>query len=161
MGYGGRRGIKLGNIIGDPFALATISIALVCDTILCFYIHIVYCLRVTNNISQLAWIISFISSIIGQIEARDADIRDKIGWYPPYAWWSAVYMLFMIAGVFVVVAADVIQTYHVALVGYLACGLVLTTSSVNNLLYTFSGARQAAAAGFMLLSMVLVGLISS
>ena len=70
-------------------------------------------------------------------------------------------MLFMIAGVFVVVAADVIQTYHVALVGYLACGLVLTTSSVNNLLYTFSGARQAAAAGFMLLSMVLVGVVSS
>ena len=65
-------------------------------------------------------------------------------------------MLFMIGGVFIVVAADVIQTYSVAVVGYMACGLVLTTSSVNNLLYTFSGARQAAAAGFMLLSMVLV-----
>lgn len=36
MGYGGRRGIKLGNIIGDPFALATISIALVCGIILRF-----------------------------------------------------------------------------------------------------------------------------
>ena len=28
--YGSRKGISMGNIIGDPFALATISIALVC-----------------------------------------------------------------------------------------------------------------------------------
>lgn len=36
MGYGGRGGIKLGNIIGDPFALATLSIALVSNLILFF-----------------------------------------------------------------------------------------------------------------------------
>lgn len=34
MGYG-RKGINMGNIIGDPFALATISIAMVCN-LLCF-----------------------------------------------------------------------------------------------------------------------------
>ncbi|RYP50322.1 hypothetical protein DL768_004139 [Monosporascus sp. mg162] len=131
-GYG-RKGIKTGNIIGDPFALATISIAM------------------------LAWIITFVASIIGQIEGQNNEELTSV-WnaYPPFAWWASVYMLFVITGVFVVVAADVIQTYHVALVGYLACGLVLTTSSVNNLVYTPSGARQAAAAGFILLSMVLI-----
>lgn len=65
-------------------------------------------------------------------------------------------MPFVILGVFVIVGANVIQTYHVALTGYLAAGFVLTTSSVNTLVYTSSGARQAAAAGFILLSMVLV-----
>lgn len=59
-------------------------------------------------------------------------------------------------GVFVVVASDTTQTYHVAVVGYLACGLVLTTSSVNSLVYSANGAKEAASAGFILLSMVTV-----
>ncbi len=62
----------------------------------------------------------------------------------------------MIVGVFVVVASDTTQTYHVAIVGFLACGLVLTTSSVNGLVYSTNGAKEAAAAGFILLSMVTV-----
>lgn len=40
--------------------------------------------------------------------------------------------------------------------GYLSGGMVLVTSSVNSLVYSKSGAREAAAAGFILLSMVVV-----
>ncbi|KND87820.1 High osmolarity signaling protein SHO1 [Tolypocladium ophioglossoides CBS 100239] len=122
----GRKGIQLGNILGDPFALATISISL------------------------LAWFIAFISSIISQTQATDADR------FPPYAWWAIVYSLFLIAGVFVVVASDSVHTYHVAVTGYLAGGMVLVTSSVSSLVYSKSGAREAAAAGFILLSMVMI-----
>ncbi|KAI2635003.1 hypothetical protein GGS26DRAFT_535001 [Hypomontagnella submonticulosa] len=120
----GRKGINMANIIGDPFALATISIAM------------------------LAWVISFISSIIAQVQSTPRN------GFPPYSWFAIVLMLPLIAGIFVVVASDSIQTYHVALVGYLACGLVATTSSVNALVYFPEGARQAASAGFILLSMV-------
>ncbi|KAI6088529.1 hypothetical protein F4821DRAFT_90890 [Hypoxylon rubiginosum] len=120
----GRRGMSMGNIIGDPFALATVSIA------------------------ALAWVIAFISSIIAQVQAPPKD------GFPPYSWFAIVFMLPLIIGISVVVASDCIQTYHVALVGYLACGLVATTSSVNALVYNSSGAREAAAAGFILLSMV-------
>ena len=42
------------------------------------------------------------------------------------------------------------------MVGYLACGLVLATSSVNGLVYSTNGAKQAAAAGFILISMTTV-----
>ena len=63
-------------------------------------------------------------------------------------------MLCCILGVFVVVASDTTQTYHVAIVGYLSCGLVLTASSVNSLIYTNDKAREATAAGHILLSMV-------
>ncbi|CAK7203627.1 Transmembrane osmosensor [Sporothrix eucalyptigena] len=122
--YGRRNGINLGNIIGDPFALATISI------------------------SALAWIISFISSIVAQVQTKSA--------FPTYTWWTIVYYFFVVAGVFVVVASDTSQTYHVAVVGYLACGLVLATSSVNGLVYANNGAKEAAAAGFILLSMVTI-----
>ncbi|KAI0018791.1 osmosensor protein [Xylariomycetidae sp. FL0641] len=124
----GRKGMNMGNIIGDPFALATTSIA------------------------ALAWVISFIGCIIGQISQPD----DPAQAFPTFAWWAIVYMLFMISGLFVVVASDAIQTYHVAIVGYLACGLVLTSSSVNSLIYSPEGAREAAAAGFLLLSMVII-----
>ncbi|CAK7272830.1 Transmembrane osmosensor [Sporothrix epigloea] len=122
--YGRRNGISFGNIIGDPFALATISI------------------------SALAWIISFISAIIAQVQTKGA--------FPTYTWWTIVYYFFVVTGVFVVVASDTSQTYHVAVVGYLACGLVLATSSVNGLVYTDNGAKEAAAAGFILLSMVTI-----
>ena len=56
-----------------------------------------------------------------------------------------------------VIASDTTQTYHVAIVGYLACGLVLTSSSVNATIYSSNGAREASAAGHILLSMVNVG----
>lgn len=67
-------------------------------------------------------------------------------------------MAFLIPAVFAVVASDSIQTYHVALVGYMGAGLVLTSSSVNSLIYYSEGSRQAAGAGFILLSMVNVRL---
>lgn len=92
--------------------------------------------------------ISFISSIIAQIQTKTT--------FPTFTWWAVVYYFFLIPGVFVVVASDTIQTYHIAVVGYLACGLVLTTSSVNDLVYSTHGANEACAAGFILLSMVTV-----
>ncbi|KAI5467825.1 high osmolarity signaling protein SHO1 [Mariannaea sp. PMI_226] len=121
-----RRGIQMGNILGDPFALATLSIA------------------------TLAWGITFVGSIIGQIQSGNGDS------FPTYAWWACVYNLLLIIGVFVVVGSDAIHTYHVAVTGFLAAGIITTTSSINLLLYSNSGPRQAAAAGFILLAMVVV-----
>lgn len=120
---GGRRGISLENVIGDPFALATISIA------------------------ALAWIISFFGSVFSHIQTPN---------FPLYTWWTVVFYFLAIVGIFVVIASDSTQTYHVAIVGYLGCGLILSTSSVNTLIYTNNGAREAAAAGFILLAMVTI-----
>ncbi|KAK4125194.1 high osmolarity signaling protein SHO1 [Parathielavia appendiculata] len=120
----GRKRVSLGNIIGDPFALATISIA------------------------ALAWIISFVGTILAHVQVPLN--------FPLYTYWALVFYLAVIIGVFVVVASDSTQTYHVALVGYLGCGLVLSTSAVNGLIHTSQGAKEAAAAGFILLSMVTI-----
>jgi SHO1 osmosensor len=76
--------------------------------------------------------------------------------FPLYTYWALVFFLGVIIGVFIVVASDSVQTYHVALVGYLGCGLVLSTSSVNGMIHTSHGAKEASAAGFILLSMVTV-----
>ncbi|OLN96443.1 High osmolarity signaling protein SHO1 [Colletotrichum chlorophyti] len=123
----GRKGINLGNIIGDPFALATVSI------------------------SMLAWIIAFISSIIATTQ-----VTGNTGPFPPFAWWTNVYMFFVIAGVFVVVASDTTQTYHVALTGYLGAALALNSLAIQSLIYSPNGARQAAGAGFILMAMVTI-----
>ncbi|KAL2269330.1 hypothetical protein VTJ83DRAFT_1514 [Remersonia thermophila] len=120
----GRKRVSLGNIIGDPFALATISIA------------------------ALAWIISFVSTILAHIQVP----KD----FPLYTYWSLVFFLGVIVFIFIVIASDSTQTYHVAIVGYLGCGLVLATSAVNGLIHTSQGAKEAAAAGFILLSMVTI-----
>ncbi|KAF2634194.1 hypothetical protein P280DRAFT_524330 [Massarina eburnea CBS 473.64] len=122
-GHSGRgSGFAIGRVIGDPFALATISIGF------------------------LAWIIAFISSIIAAIPPKSG--------FPNFAWWALVFHLFCIMGVFVTVASDSEHTYHVAVVGFLAAGLVNTTSSVNFLVYSPNAAFEASAAGFILLSMV-------
>lgn len=120
--YGNRSTFSFGRIVGDPFALATISIGI------------------------LAWIIAFVSSIISAIH----------GGFPNFAWWALVFMFFCIVGVTVTVASDSERTYHVAIVGFLAAGLVFTTSSVNSLVYSPTAAFEAAAAGFILLSMVAI-----
>ncbi|KYK60945.1 osmosensor protein [Drechmeria coniospora] len=122
----GRKGVQMSNILGDPFALATTSIGM------------------------LAWSITFIACIVGQLQATNDNQ------FPTFAWWAVVYSLFLIVGVFVVVASDSVHTYHVAITGYLAGGMVLVTSSVNSLVYSKDGARGAAAAGFILLSMVVI-----
>jgi SHO1 osmosensor len=71
-----------------------------------------------------------------------------------YFWFSIAHMFCLIIGIFVVVASETTQTYHVAIVGFLASGLILTSLAVNDLIYTSNGAMEAAAAGFILLSMV-------
>ncbi|KAJ2894996.1 uncharacterized protein MKZ38_007009 [Zalerion maritima] len=121
---GGRKAFDMGNILGDPFALATISIA------------------------ALGWIIAFIPSIIAQVGAT-ADNK-----FPPYNWWAIVLALFLISGVAAVIGFDSISNYSVAITGYTAVALVLTTSAVNNLIYQSLPAREAAASGHLLLSMV-------
>jgi len=95
---------------------------------------------------MLAWFIAFIASIVAQVQSP----------FPNYAWWAVVYMLFCILGIFVVVASDTVHTYHVAIVGFLSAGLVQTTSAVNALVYSPEGAKEAAAAGHILLSMVAI-----
>jgi SHO1 osmosensor len=115
-------GFSAGRIIGDPFALATISIGL------------------------LAWIISFVGSVLSAVH----------GDFPNFAWWTLVYMLFCIVGVTVTVASDSERTYHVAITSFLAAGMVFTTSSVNSLVYSPVPAFEAAAAGYILLSMIAI-----
>jgi SHO1 osmosensor len=63
-------------------------------------------------------------------------------------------MLCLMVGIFAAIVSDTTENYHVAIVGFLAVGLILTSSSVNSLLYTSNMAKQAAAAGFMVLSIV-------
>ncbi|KAI9904193.1 hypothetical protein N3K66_000722 [Trichothecium roseum] len=131
-GYNRRKGIQVGNILGDPFALATISIGI------------------------LAWIISTVTLVVAQIEAGNKYKDDPSNSLNKFPWWAIVYTLALIVGVFVIVASDTIHTYHVALTAYCAAGMVITTSCANTLIYHESGSREACAAGLILLSIVLI-----
>lgn len=98
---------------------------------------------------QCGWIIAFVSSVIADIGLE----------YPNFAWWTLAYMFCCIIGIFIAVATDTTHIYHVAIVGFMSAGLVFTTSSVNSLIYFPDGSKEAAAAGFILLSMVAVCLL--
>ncbi|KFX97354.1 hypothetical protein O988_04915 [Pseudogymnoascus sp. VKM F-3808] len=117
---GGMSGMRMENIIGDPFALATISIAL------------------------LAWLIGLVGTIITEV---NGDVQS-------YAWFAVFFMLACIIGVSVVIASNTSATYHVALVGFLAIGFLMISSSVNGVIFTDVGSMNAQAAGYIILSMI-------
>lgn len=89
-----------GQIIGDPFALATSSIAIVCRRRTLAPLRQT---QITDSV-QIAWLIAFVASVISKIH----------GQFPNYSWWALVYMFFCIIGVLVTVASDSVFTYHVA-----------------------------------------------
>ena len=99
-----------------------------------------------TDVAQAGWLIAFVSSIIADISLD----------YPNYSWFALAYMFCVIAGIIVAVAADAVDTYQVAIVGFLAAGLLFNSSSVNSLIYYTERSKEAAAAGFILLSMVSV-----
>ncbi|KKZ63679.1 SHO1 osmosensor [[Emmonsia] crescens] len=112
--------LDFNNIVGDPFALITIST------------------------SMIAWLLSFVTCVISDIQ----------GGFPNFAWWAVGYMLCAIIGISLVLGSQTSHVYGVAIVGYLAAGLTFTTLAVNSLIYDDQASKQAAAAGFILQSMV-------
>lgn len=97
--------------------------------------------------------IAFVGLIVAQVEWDNNKEGDRPN---RYMWWSIIFGLFLNLGVFVVVASDTIHTYHVALTGYCSAGMILHTTAVNSLIHADNPARQASAAGFVLLSMITV-----
>ncbi|KAK2794019.1 Transmembrane osmosensor [Emmonsiellopsis sp. PD_5] len=114
--------IDIGNILADPFALITLSTAMI------------------------GWLLSFATSVVADIQ----------GIFPNYAWWGIAYMLILIIGVTIVLGSGTSHIYSVAIVGYLTAGLGLTTLAVNSLVYAEGAANQASAAGFILMSIVII-----
>lgn len=118
---------------------------------------------------QLAWLIAFIASIIANLQVI----------FPNLVWWTIAYTLCCIVGLIVVMGTDTGLVYGGAVchswstrigsnctnrrqvVGYLSYGLVLSTLAVNSLVTQPQAAKQAGGAGFILLSMVIVGVKST
>ncbi|RPA74393.1 putative high osmolarity signaling protein Sho1 [Ascobolus immersus RN42] len=123
----GKPRFDFGNVIGDPFALATISIAF------------------------LAWVISIVGTIIGQNEAQN--IRQHV---PKFVWWTISYFFCDIMGVAMAVTFNTVDKYAMAIVAFQATGLVFATSAVNSMVYDKRASLEAAAAGMILLSMICI-----
>lgn len=100
MNYGARNRFSLDNILGDPFALSTVSISIV-SRLPCA--PLAPCPDADSR-TQLAWIIAFVGSIIGALH----------GDFPNYTWWALVYYFCCIVGVVIVVGSQAEDTYHVA-----------------------------------------------
>ena len=101
-GMGGRPRFAFGRVIGDPFSLATVSVA----TVRSHGEELVYQEMWFTNISvQLAFLIAFVSAVISEV--RDND-------FPNFAWWALAYMFCCIVGVLVTVMSDSVPSYHVA-----------------------------------------------
>lgn len=95
----------------------------------------------------MAWLISFVSQVI-------ADVDHSIADFPRFAWWTITYELFCLLGVALMLALDAIPRYQIAIVGFLSAGLVFTCSAANTFVYSPKAAMEAAGAGHILLSII-------
>jgi len=117
-------GFDFGNIIGDPFALATISIAI------------------------LAWLIGFIAQVLASLDDKLATV------FPKFSWWTISYEALVILGVAIIIVMGRVPKYQVAMVGFVAAGTVFTCSAANTFVYSETPTMEAAGAGHILLSIV-------
>ncbi|RPB24353.1 hypothetical protein L211DRAFT_785259 [Terfezia boudieri ATCC MYA-4762] len=117
--YGSNR-FDFGNIAGDPFALATISV------------------------SMIAWLIATVGSVIAQTQSK----------INTFIWWTIAYQMCCLLAVTFVIGYSSHHRYSMAIVGYLAAGLVNTSLAADRLVASTFPAREAAAAGFILFAMV-------
>jgi SHO1 osmosensor len=113
--------------------------------------HFLYSTWSTANTRQLVWLLAFAALIVVFVETKEKDSLPS-----NFVWWSIAYDLFVILGVFTIVASDTIHTYHVALTAYCSAGMALTSIAVNSLIHSSEAAKQASAAGFILLAMLMV-----
>lgn len=95
------------------------------------------------SIAVFGWAIAFISSIAAN--ARDSN-------FSHFAWWAVMYQFCVITGIVVAVLFDATDNYQLAICAFLASALSFTSSTANALIYSSSGAQEAAAAGHIFLS---------
>lgn len=109
------------NILGDPFALSTLSI------------------------STIGWILALIGSI------WSSQNLDK---FPVFTWWGLSCQFVLLIVVFYVTGLNNVNPYRLGILAGLAMTTVYTTNSTNNFVYLPSPSTAAAAAGYMLLSII-------
>jgi SHO1 osmosensor len=63
-------------------------------------------------------------------------LQDDTSPYSDYTWLSVTFTFCLIAGIIVVLIYDLTSTNHLAIIGFLATGLILTSFSVSGLIYT-------------------------
>ncbi|ODQ67291.1 hypothetical protein NADFUDRAFT_40457 [Nadsonia fulvescens var. elongata DSM 6958] len=120
--YSGKSPFDISLLLGDPFALSTLSI------------------------SAIGWIVAFGGSISSSV------MSDRK--FPNFSWWGIVFQLLIIVGIFYLICTNNIDPYRFALLAFLSTGTVYSTNSTNNFVYKDSSSGAAAAAGYILISIV-------
>lgn len=116
-----RAQFDMDNMIGSPFYLTTVSIAIV------------------------GWFIAFFASIAANVHNHN---------FSHFAWWAILYQLCVIVGICTAILYGAADSYKLAICAFLASALSFTSSTANALIYSSSGAQEAAAAGHIFLSIV-------
>lgn len=121
-----RSTFQFSNISTDPFAISTLSIAI------------------------LSLVIAFAGSIAAAVKAS-SNSNDS---FPRFTWWGLVFQLLILIALFLFYTFDLIDQYKVFLTAAIGVAFVYTTNSATSLVYSDGSGKAAASAGVILLSMV-------
>nr|CAB89868.1 putative membrane protein [Kluyveromyces lactis] len=112
---------NISSFLGDPFAIGTLSIALI------------------------SWIIALAGSIA---------VAASTSPFPRFSWWTIVYEILLMITLFIVYCLDLVDYYRMFITCAVGIAFVYTTISTNSIVYYEGSKSGAAAAGFILLSMI-------
>lgn len=99
----------------------------------------------TISIGFIGWVIALVGSISTALSQSS---------FPVFAWWGIAFEFLIIVGITYVFGAKRVDSYRLAIIAFLATSTVYTTNSTNNFVYLTSPTTAAAAAGYILLSII-------
>jgi SHO1 osmosensor len=99
----------------------------------------------TLSISAVGWILALIGSIWSS---------QNLAKFPVFTWWGLSCQFLILVIVFYVTGLNNVNPYRLGILAGLAMTTVYTTNSTNNFVYLPSPSTAAAAAGYMLLSII-------
>ncbi|CDO94401.1 unnamed protein product [Kluyveromyces dobzhanskii CBS 2104] len=99
----------------------------------------------TISIAFIAWIIA----LAGSIAVSASTVP-----FPRFSWWSIVYEILVMTTLFIMYCLDLVDYYRTFITCTVGIAFVYTSNSTNSIVYNSGSRSGAAAAGFILLSMI-------
>lgn len=99
----------------------------------------------TISIAFVAWVIA----LGGSIAVASSSVS-----FPRFSWWSIVYQILVLLTLFGMYCMDLVDYYRTFLTCAVGVAFVYTSNSTNSIVYNQGSNSGAAAAGFILLSMI-------
>lgn len=125
-----RHYFDMSRLLGDPFGLTTISLAII------------------------GWLVAVVGGICYIYLPHNSLTSDSDIGFPKFTWWGLGFQIFLIFIYMLLYSFDLLDHYRVFITGTTAISFVYNTNSTTNLIYSSGKTKAASASGCIILSII-------